>query len=65
MDSVQSWNFCGKLSPDETFVFKMETSLKRKEHSDGSNSSPLLKGLDYFLSGSMVDGLAAALLSRC
>ncbi|KAJ9709506.1 hypothetical protein PVL29_001132 [Vitis rotundifolia] len=65
MDSVQSRNFRGKLSPDETFAFKLETSSERKEHSDRSSSSPLLKGLDYFPSGSMVDGLAAALLSRC
>ena len=65
MDSVQSRNFRGKLSPDETFAFKLETSSERKEHSDGSSSSPLMKGLDYFPSGSMVDGLAAALLSQC
>ena len=65
LDSVQSRNFRGKLSPDETFAFKLETSSERKGHSDGSSSSPLLNGLDYFPSGSMVDGLAAALLSRC
>ena len=65
MDSVQSRNFRGKLSPDETFAFKLETSLEGKEHSDGSSNSLLLKGLDYFPSGSMVDGLAATLLSRC
>lgn len=65
LDSVQRQNFRGKLSPHETFAFKLETSSERKGHSDGSSSSPLVKGLDYYSSGSMVDGLAAALLSRC
>ncbi|GAA0142910.1 hypothetical protein LIER_42743 [Lithospermum erythrorhizon] len=61
LDSVQSRNYRGKLSPDEAFAFKMETSAERKAHVD----SQLLKGLDYFPSGSVVDGLGAALLSRC
>lgn len=65
LDSVQSRNFRGKLSPDETFAFKLETSSEREGLSDGSSSPPLLKSLKYFPSGSMVDGLAAALLSRC
>ncbi|KAL8533517.1 hypothetical protein ACS0TY_009789 [Phlomoides rotata] len=63
LDSIQSCNFRGRLSPDETIAFKLETSLERKK-SDAKDSS-LLKGLDYYPSGSMVDGLAAALLSRC
>lgn len=62
LDSVQSHNFRGRLSPDETIAFKLETSLERK-HSDGNAS--FVKGMDYYPSGSMVDGLAAALLSRC
>ncbi|KAL0430046.1 UNVERIFIED_CONTAM: hypothetical protein Sradi_0630600 [Sesamum radiatum] len=63
LDSVQSRNFRGRLSPDETIAFKLETSLERK-NSDAGDSS-LVKGLDYYPSGSVVDGLAAALLSRC
>ncbi|KAK4430137.1 hypothetical protein Salat_1314400 [Sesamum alatum] len=63
LDSVQSRNFRGKLPPDETIAFKLETSLERK-NSDAGDSS-LVKGLDYYPSGSIVDGLAAALLSRC
>jgi len=59
LDSVQSRNFRGKLSPDETFAFKLETSSERKGLGDG------FKGLEYFPSGSMVDGLGAALLGRC
>lgn len=61
LDSVQSQSFRGKLSPDETFAFKLETSSQRK----GLDDSSLLKGINYFPSGSVVDGLAAALLGRC
>ncbi|PON47686.1 trigger factor [Trema orientale] len=60
-NSVQRQNFRGRLSPDETFAFKLETSSERKELSD----SHALRGLDYLPSGSVVDGLAAALLARC
>ncbi|KAL2519195.1 hypothetical protein Adt_15442 [Abeliophyllum distichum] len=63
LDSVQSRNFRGKLSPDDIFAVKLETSFERKSSDTGD--SPLIKGLDYFPSGSVVDGLAAALLSRC
>ncbi|KAH6798659.1 LAG1 longevity assurance-like protein [Perilla frutescens var. frutescens] len=62
LDSIQSNNFRGRLSPDETIAYKLETSLERK-HSEANDS--LVKGLDYYPSGSVVDGLAAALLSRC
>ena len=61
LDSVRSQSFRGKLSPDETFAFKLETSSERK----GLDDSSLLKGINYFPSGSVVDGLSAALLGRC
>ncbi|XP_027153484.1 uncharacterized protein LOC113753509 [Coffea eugenioides] len=60
LESVQSRNFRGKLSRDDSFAFKLETSLERS-----SKNSPLITGLDYLPSGSMVDGLAAALLAQC
>lgn len=63
LDSVKSCNFRGKLSPDDTIAFKLETSLEKK--SSDAGDSPLVKGLDYYPSGSIVDGLGAALLSRC
>ncbi|CAK9311440.1 unnamed protein product [Citrullus colocynthis] len=65
LDSLKSQNFRGKLSPDETFAFKLETSSERKSEDEGNGSSLMLKGLDYYPSGSVVDGLAAALLGRC
>lgn len=65
LDSIQSQNFRGKLSPDETYAFKLETLAERKGLGGSNVASSLLKGLDYFPSGSMIDGLAAALLSRC
>ncbi|KAL3631284.1 hypothetical protein CASFOL_024268 [Castilleja foliolosa] len=57
LDSVQSRNFHGRLSSDEPIAFKLETSNER--------NSSLVKGFDYYPSGSLVDGLGAALLSRC
>ncbi|XP_059431280.1 uncharacterized protein LOC132164741 [Corylus avellana] len=65
LDSVQSLNFRGKLSPDEAFAFKLETSSERNGLGEGNGGSSLLKGIDYFPSGSVIDGLAAALLGRC
>ncbi|KAL6969643.1 hypothetical protein U1Q18_029353 [Sarracenia purpurea var. burkii] len=66
LDSVQSRNFRGKLSPDETFAFKLETSQQRKEElGDSRGDSMLLKGVEYFPTGSVMDGLSAALLGRC
>lgn len=61
LDTILSRNFRGKLPPDETLAFKLESSLERAH--DGS--SQLVKGLGYLPSGSVVDGLAAALLGRC
>ncbi|KAK6931411.1 hypothetical protein RJ641_003204 [Dillenia turbinata] len=58
LDSIKSQNFRGRLSPDETFGFKLETTMERLGGS-------MLKEIEYFPSGSMVDGLAAALIARC
>ncbi|GJR01839.1 hypothetical protein Tco_1490248 [Tanacetum coccineum] len=57
-DSVQSRNFRGRISTDDTFAMKLETAIQRKE-------APLLKNLNYFPSGSVLEGLGAALLGRC
>eukprot|EP00268_Persea_americana_P047152 TRINITY_DN4891_c0_g1_i1.p1 TRINITY_DN4891_c0_g1~~TRINITY_DN4891_c0_g1_i1.p1 ORF type:complete len:269 (-),score=53.13 TRINITY_DN4891_c0_g1_i1:120-869(-) len=57
-DSIQRLNFRGRLSTDEAVAFKIETSRQRSEGS-------VLKGVDYFPSGSVIDGLAAAILARC
>ncbi|CAA0828800.1 Unknown protein [Striga hermonthica] len=59
LDSIQSRNFRGTLSRDEAVAFKLETSLER------GKSSFLVKGLGYYPSGSVVDGLGAALLGWC
>lgn len=65
LDSIQSQNFRGKLSRDETAAFKLETSLQRKESGINSGDSSIIRKLHYFPSGSVVDGLAAALLAQC
>ncbi|KAL1203700.1 hypothetical protein V5N11_035133 [Cardamine amara subsp. amara] len=58
LDSIQSRNFRGKLSQDETLAAKLETSAEKK-------AATHLVNLDYFPSGSVIDGLSASLLSRC
>lgn len=58
--SIPSQHFRGKLSTDETLIFKLETLVQRLDEKDGA-----LKGVPYFPSGSMIDGLAAALLTQC
>ncbi|XP_010251633.1 PREDICTED: uncharacterized protein LOC104593472 [Nelumbo nucifera] len=57
LDSVQSRNFRGNLSADEMLVFKLETS--------STSGQQMVCGVGWFPSGSMVDGLGAALLTRC
>lgn len=47
---------------DEPFAYKLETSEKRKNRSE---ESLVLEDVNYFPSGSVVEGLSAALLSRC
>ncbi|KAJ9140633.1 hypothetical protein P3X46_031258 [Hevea brasiliensis] len=61
LDLVQSYN----LSSDETCSFQLETLAERKGQDGVYGGSSLLKGVGYFPLGSMVDGLAAALLARC
>ncbi|XP_010523526.1 PREDICTED: uncharacterized protein LOC104801842 [Tarenaya hassleriana] len=64
LDSIQIRNFRGRLSPDMTCAYKLETSSERKAARD-RNSNSGLANLEYFPSGSVIDGLSAALLSRC
>ncbi|KAI9075884.1 hypothetical protein K1719_042164 [Acacia pycnantha] len=61
LDSIRSQNYHGRLSSDEAFAFKMETAAKSTIGVD----EKFLKGLEYYPSGSVVDGLSAALLGRC
>ncbi|KMT08356.1 hypothetical protein BVRB_6g140390 [Beta vulgaris subsp. vulgaris] len=65
LDSIQIQKFRGKLSRDDTVAYKLETSVERKGLGESTGGEPLLKDMDYFPSGSLVDGLAAALLARC
>ncbi|CAG7862220.1 unnamed protein product, partial [Brassica rapa] len=47
------------ISPDETLAAKLETSSEKK----AATTSRV--NIDYFPSGSVIDGLSASLLSRC
>ncbi|XP_072999848.1 uncharacterized protein [Typha latifolia] len=59
LDSIRSLNYRGKLAVDETLVFKLETSKQR------SSGDPVLKEVEYLPSGSVMDGLGAAILAEC
>jgi hypothetical protein len=61
LDSIQPMNHRGMLSSDEAVAFKLESSVERKK-ADGEK---LLDGLEYYPSGSVVDGFGAAILGRC
>ncbi|KAF9600330.1 hypothetical protein IFM89_007048 [Coptis chinensis] len=60
LGSVQSRNYRGKLAPDEEMMFKLETLEEKK-----SGGDLMVKGVDYFPSGSLIDGLGAAVLGQC
>ncbi|CAJ1932126.1 unnamed protein product [Sphenostylis stenocarpa] len=61
LDSFAPCNFRGKLSSDEAVAFKLENAAERKT----SGREKLLADLEYYPSGSVVDGLGAAILARC
>ncbi|KAG5062938.1 hypothetical protein JHK85_004121 [Glycine max] len=62
LDSLDPTNFRGKLSSDDAVAFKLETSAEMKRAHD---EKLLGEELDYYPSGSVVDGLGAAILARC
>ncbi|GAU42333.1 hypothetical protein TSUD_242300 [Trifolium subterraneum] len=61
LDSIQPMNHRGMLSSDEAVAFKLESAVERKM----VNGEKLLDGLEYYPSGSVVDGVGAAILGRC
>ncbi|KAJ4958803.1 hypothetical protein NE237_025914 [Protea cynaroides] len=63
LDSVQSRNFRSKLPPDEELAFKLETTAALTEEQQVLGA--LIRGLGFLPSGSLMDGLGAALLGRC
>lgn len=63
LDSIQIQKFRDRLSRDDTVAYKLETCSERKGSGDGPGG--LLRDLEYYPSGSLVDGLAAALFARC
>ncbi|KAK9707075.1 hypothetical protein RND81_07G171000 [Saponaria officinalis] len=65
LDSIQIQNFRGRLSRDDPVAYKLQTSSEREVLGENSEGSPYLSNVNYFPSGSIVDGLAAALLARC
>ncbi|XP_078431579.1 trigger factor [Wolffia australiana] len=61
LDAVRSGAYRGRLSGDCDFLeFKLETSARR-----AAGSLPALRHSPYYPTGSVVDGVAAALLAEC
>ena len=60
LDSVRSGCFRGRLSADDFLEFKLETSAKK-----AVGSFPALRQVPYYPTGSVADGLGAALLAEC
>ncbi|KAJ7562051.1 hypothetical protein O6H91_03G053200 [Diphasiastrum complanatum] len=56
---LQTHHFRGRLSPDDPVLFQLTTDAQRSEDKENQPIAP------YFPSGSLVDGLAAALLTHC
>ncbi|OIW04686.1 hypothetical protein TanjilG_00122 [Lupinus angustifolius] len=61
LDSIRPRNYRGRLSSDEAVAFRLESLAERKR----GKGEKMLEGLEYYPSGSVVDGLAAAVLARC
>ncbi|KAJ3694623.1 hypothetical protein LUZ60_010103 [Juncus effusus] len=60
LDSLKSQNYRGRIHVDETLAFKLET-VKQRE----SVEKKIINGIDYLPSGSVMDGLGAAILTEC
>lgn len=59
MDAISSLHFRGKLSADEPLLFLIESSASKKAKKGQATIAP------YYPSGSLVDGVAAALITHC
>lgn len=59
-DCIRSQNYRGRIEVDDTLAFKLETKQQRLD--EGSLS---VNGVDYLPSGSVMDGLGAAILTKC
>lgn len=60
LDSVRSGSFRGRLSADDSLEFKLETAAKR-----AAGSFPALRRVPYYTTGSVAEGVGAALLAEC
>ncbi|KAK1276988.1 hypothetical protein QJS04_geneDACA011033 [Acorus gramineus] len=61
-DSIRVHGFRGRLSPDDEVAYKLETSEQRRS---ADRAAKAAVGVDYLPSGSVIDGLGAALMGRC
>jgi len=59
LGAISSHHFRGKISADEPLLFLLESSEQKKADKDQLAVAP------YYPSGSLVDGVAAALITHC
>jgi hypothetical protein len=59
-DCIKSQNYRGRIEVDETLAFKLETKQRRSDR-----GTLTVNGVDYLPSGSVMDGLGAAILTEC
>nr|CAD1843280.1 unnamed protein product [Ananas comosus var. bracteatus] len=59
LDAIRSENYRGRLAVDEALVFKLETAEQRR------SGDPVVRGVEFLPSGSVMDGLGAAILAEC
>lgn len=59
-DCIKSQNYRGRIEVDETLAFKLETKQQRLDRCNLT-----VNGIDHLPSGSVMDGLGAAILTEC
>jgi hypothetical protein len=59
-DCMKSQNYRGRIEVDETLAFKLETKQQRLDRGNLT-----VNGVDHLPSGSVMDGLGAAILTEC
>ncbi|KAG1335186.1 Fatty acid desaturase (Delta-4 desaturase) [Cocos nucifera] len=60
LDSIRSQNYRETLAVDEALAFKLETSEQRR-----GGDPAVVRGVEHLPSGSVMDGLGAAILGEC
>lgn len=60
LDAIRAGNFRGRVDVEEGMVFKLESEEERRR-----NVNQNLKTVEYLPTGSVMDGIGAAVLAEC